>query len=135
MLGELHAIDEINDVIGIEDQGTKSRYAIPAEKCKTHGTIHQQVGKNHVDDRDFKIPEEWLESLVIKQISSANDDGKPTNKANILELPEYLQDLYDRSITNLTLESDKLKLKKLLVSNKDAFVANKTDLGTCSNKA
>lgn len=132
LLGELHAIDEITDVTGIEDQGTKSRYAIPAEKCKTHGTIHQQVGQNHVDDQDFKIPEEWLDSLVIKQISSANDDGKPTNKADILELPEYLQDLYDRSIKNLTSESDKLKLKKLLVSNKDAFAANKTDLGTCS---
>ncbi|CAC5374721.1 unnamed protein product [Mytilus coruscus] len=53
------------------------------------------------------------------------------NKANVQMLPEFLQDLYERSIKDLA-EEHKEKLRQLLIINKDAFAANKTHLGTCS---
>ena len=59
-------------------------------------------------------------------------EGKQTNKADIQKLPDFLQDLYDRSSKNLTSEEHKKKLKELLSTNKDAFASNKSDLGSCS---
>ena len=52
--------------------------------------------------------------------------------ADIQKLPDFLQDLYDRSSKNLTSEEHKKKLKELLKTNKDAFASSKSDIGSRS---
>ena len=59
-------------------------------------------------------------------------EGKQTNKADIQKLPDFLQDLYDRSSKNLTSEEHKKKLQELLKTNKDAFASSKSDIGSRS---
>ncbi|CAG2196066.1 unnamed protein product [Mytilus edulis] len=47
-------------------------------------------------------------------------------------MPDFLQDLYERSSKNLTDEVNRQKLRDLLLTNKDAFASNRTELGTCA---
>ena len=59
--------------------------------------------------------------LRIRQIGLETDQ-------NILELPEYLHDLYKRSIEFLTQEQ-KNRLKNILMNNKDYFAKHANDYG------
>ena len=74
-----------------------------------------------------------MNGMKVNQVASDETlPGKQRNKADIPELPEHLKDLYERAIKDVTDNSIKVKLAKLLTNYSEAFASSKDDLGTCS---
>ena len=70
----------------------------------------------------------------LHPVQSTLQSGVPNvNMTDIdTKVPEHLEDLYNRSCTNIEEDHLKVKLATLLNKHKDAFARNKTDLGTCA---
>ena len=47
-------------------------------------------------------------------------------------MPDYLLDLYEKSVEKINDSKHKKKLAEVLLKNGDAFAKNKLDLGSCS---
>ena len=52
--------------------------------------------------------------MTVRKIGSSDTGGKLVNRADILGLPEYLLEFYERSTKNLEAEEQKRKLKEFL---------------------
>ncbi|CAC5409542.1 Transposon Ty3-I Gag-Pol polyprotein,Transposon Ty3-G Gag-Pol polyprotein [Mytilus coruscus] len=108
---ELHPVVDITEVSNMEEQ-----------QIRSDGKIHDKV----------IVPESWVQNTDhVRKITGENCQDTQMNKADVQMLPEFLHDLYERSIKDLT-EEHREKLRQRLITNKDAFAAYKTHLGTCS---
>ncbi|VDI16906.1 Hypothetical predicted protein [Mytilus galloprovincialis] len=134
LLGELHPVQDISEVIDLEEKKI-NRYGTSTNSCSIHSK-HSVTLQDFLTDQGnkeaVKIPESWTESSEIRKISGAENDGNQMNKVDIQMMPDFLQDLYERSSKNLTDEVNRQKLRDLLLTNKDAFASNRTELGTCA---
>ena len=133
LLGELHPIDYATEVTSTEEHREKQRYSSSGDigQCKIHRVGTSECPEFQASPDGVRIPDSWLQGPEIRLTRFAKE-GKQTNKADIQKLPDFLQDLYDRSSKNLTSKEHKKKLKELLNTNKDAFASSKSDLGSCS---
>ncbi|VDI21954.1 Hypothetical predicted protein, partial [Mytilus galloprovincialis] len=134
LLGELHPVQDISEVIDLEEKKI-NRCGTSTNSCSIHSK-HSVTLQDFLTDQGnkeaVKIPESWTESSEIRKISGAENDGNQMNKVDIQMMPDFLQDLYERSSKNLTDEVNRQKLRDLLLTNKDAFASNRTELGTCA---
>ncbi|CAG2199591.1 unnamed protein product [Mytilus edulis] len=134
LLGELHPVQDISEVIDLEEKKI-NRCGTSTNSCSIHSK-HSVTLQDFLTDQGnkeaVKIPESWTESSDIRKISGAENDGNQMNKVDIQMMPDFLQDLYERSSKNLTDEVNRQKLRDLLLTNKDAFASNRTELGTCA---
>ena len=133
LLGELHPIDYVTEVTSTEEHREKQRYSSSGEidQCKIHRVGTSECPEFQASPDGIRIPDSWLQGPEIRMIKYAKE-GKQTNKADIEKLPDFLQDLHDRSSKNLTSEELKQKLKEFLNTNKDVFASSKSDLGSSS---
>jgi len=136
LLGELHPVRDITEVSKTEEM--KSSFSSQERSKQTCIKLHHDRKSEYRDrtcpteNQTIMIPETWGKTKEIRKVGNTGDEGSPMNKADINRLPEFLPDLYDRSVINLTSEIHKSKLQQLLIKNKDAFASNKTELGSCS---
>lgn len=114
LLGELHPVDQVTEFSSIDDPGKVRRYGIHSKRCKT---CKYKYKEDELIENSIEIPDSWKEvsTAAIKKIGSSDTEDKLKNKADILGLPEYLVELYERSIGNLETEVQKQKLKELLI--------------------
>ena len=80
-----------------------------------------------VNDSTLSKPKTTATNYQVFRIEKHVDQNKlPTS------LPGHLQDLYQRSLSNLEKTEYKEKLATLLYQHQDVFAKHRTDLGTCS---
>ena len=119
LLGELHP------VIYFENFGNEN---CPDNKVSSNDLCSDVKSNDIFSETGFpSIPEEWS----CCRISSDNtvDEGI---EAEIPKLPDYLLDLYEKSVEKINDSKHKKKLAEVLLKNCDAFAKNKLDLGSCS---
>ncbi|CAC5411833.1 unnamed protein product [Mytilus coruscus] len=130
----LHPVVDITEVSNMEAQQICSDGKIH-DKCNTcyyNGPNPKDFISYQENGDKVIVPESWVQNTDhVRKITGENCQDTQMNKADVQMLPEYLQDFYERSIKDLT-EEHREKLRQLLITNKDAFTANKTHLGTCS---
>ena len=89
------------------------------------------IGGNKIQLQKLYGIQKINNSGTIVQVKAYNviDHNALMHNKETKELPCHVQDLYERSVANLSNDNDKLKVKELLIEYSDIFSAHDNDLG------